>query len=173
MPDEPINLDPSGATSAGPGKLLTMLVAANFAVTLIVVVLFVLRIGPFNLAPPPAEDEMPAELAEAELPPPIYESMDKPIVANFKAGSRERYLQLVIQFMTRSEKTVLDIRKHMPAIIDGTYRELGTIRFEELQTNEGREALRQSVLNITRDVLERYTGEPGVDEVFFTTYVFQ
>lgn len=173
MSDEPIELDPAGG-GGGPGKLLTMLVAANFAVTLIVVVLFVLRIGPFDLTPPPAvEETTDAAMSEDELPPPIYESMDKPIVANFKAGSRERYLQLVVQFMTRSDETVLAIRKHMPAIIDATYRELGTIRFEELQTNEGREALRQSVLGITRDVLERYTGDPGVDEVFFTTYVFQ
>lgn len=172
MPDSAIELDDAGPAEAGPGKMLTMLVAANLLVTVVLVAGLALKIGPFNLMPPATEEEMEMD-EEAELMPAIYESMDKPIVANFRTGSRERYLQLVAQFMTRNEQTVLDIRAHMPAIIDATYGELGQVRFSELQTNEGREALRQSVLALTREILEKHTGDPGVEEVFFTTFVFQ
>ncbi len=173
MPDQAIELD-SGAppAAAGPGKLLTILVGANLLITVAMVAMLVLKVGPFDLTPPMEGEEM-AEEMEEELPPPIYESMDKPVVVNFRSGNKERYLQLVAQFLTRSDETVLEIRNHMPAIVDGIYRELGQTQFGELQTLEGREALRMSVLKLTQEVLEKHTGEPGVEEVFFTTFVFQ
>ncbi len=173
MPEKAIELDgEAGAPAAGPGKLLTMLVAANLLITVGLVAMLVLKVGPFNLMPAEESTEM-AEEMEEELPPPIYESMDKPVVVNFRSGSKERYLQLVAQFLTRSEDTVLEIRNHMPAIVDGIYRQLGQTQFAELQTLDGREALRMAVLKLTQEILEKHTGEPGVEEVFFTTFVFQ
>ncbi len=173
MPDNAIELGGNDVVAAaGPGKLLTMLVAANLLITVAFVAMLVLKVGPFNLMPEEPMDEMAEEMEEA-LPPPIYESMDKPVVVNFRSGSKERYLQLVVQFLTRSDETVLEIRKHMPAIVDGIYRQLGQTQFGELQTLDGREALRLAVLTLTQEILEKHTGETGVEEVFFTTFVFQ
>ncbi len=168
--EEVIELGPGGP-AAGPPKLLIMMVAANLLVTVALIALLALGIGPFG-HPEAAPDEAEAEEVE-ELRPAIYESMDKPLIATFRGHDRERYLQLVVQFMTRSDKTVLEIRKHMPAIVDAIYVELGRFSIAELESNDGRETLRQRVFELTQSVLKKHSVEDGIEEVFFTTYVFQ
>lgn len=170
--EQPIDLD-EGLPPARPGKMLTMLVAANLLITVALVALLVLGIGPFGHPEAADADTEEDEEIQEELRPAIYESMDKPIVANFRSDGRERYLQLVVQFMTRSDPTVLEIRKHMPAIVDAMYVELGKISIEELQSNEGREMLRQRIFDLTQAVLTKHAVEEGIEEVLFTTYVFQ
>lgn len=168
MTDEAIPLTDEPAK--GGNKLLTAMVGMQLLMTLAIFALFALKAGPF--APPPDPE---AEEAAEEVPaePAIYESMDKPVVANFTHKGRERYLQLVAQFMTRSDETVLAIRQHMPVIVDHVYRLLATYDFETIQSLEGRERLRSSVLEVAQEVMRVNTGETGVEEVYFTTYVFQ
>ncbi|MDJ0652719.1 MAG: flagellar basal body-associated FliL family protein [Xanthomonadales bacterium] len=172
MAEEVIDIAGDAAPSGGGGgsMLLTILVGVNLLITVAVVAMVFLGIGPF--APQPAAGT--EVVVEAEpLPPPMYESMDKPVIASVPAGDRTKYLQLVVQFMTRSDQTVLDIRTHMPAIVDAIYIQLSEYDHETLQTGEGRERLRQAILELSQSILERHTGEPGVEEVLFTTYVFQ
>ena len=168
MSEEAIQL--SEAPPAGGSKLLTILVATQLLLTVGIFAMFMLQMGPFAPAPDPSDpdaaEEVPAE-------PAIYESMDKPIVANFTHKGRERYLQLVAQFMTRSDETVLAIRQHMPVIVDHIYRLLAERDFETIQSLEGREELRGAVLMKVKEILAANTGDEGVEEVYFTTYVFQ
>jgi flagellar FliL protein len=165
MSDEAVEL--SEDSSGGGNKLLTILAGAQLLMTIGIFAMFMLQMGPF--APPPEE----ADMEDMPPEPAIYESMDSPIVANFTHQGRERYLQLVAQFMTRSDEAVLSIRTHMPVIVDHIYRLLATYDFEVIQSLEGRERLRSEVLMKAQEVLEANTGLPGIEEVYFTTYVFQ
>jgi len=158
----------SQSTSSG-SRLPTILMILNlFATTGLIAALFM---GLVPMGQPDIEEG--ASEVEVELAPAIYESMDKPVVANFPGKGRPRYLQLVVQFMTRSEDSVLAIRTHMPAIIDAIYVLLAKTDYESLQTLEGREVLRTNVRDISRQILEKQTGDPGIEQVFFTTYLFQ
>ena len=154
-----------------PGKLLPILVITNLLATVGLIAALFLGLVPMGTAEP-ADDAAAEEVVE-EIPPAIYESMDKPIVANFTADRQTRYLQLVVQFMTRSDEVVIEIRNHMPAIIDAIYVLLSQKDFGQLQTLDGREELRQEILGLTQNLLTEETGEPGVEGIYFTTFLVQ
>lgn len=169
MSEEAVEL--SEAPPAGGSKLVLMLVALNLLITVAALALFVLQIGPFKPAPMPMAGEVmpPAE----ELPPAIYESMDKPLVVTYQAGKRQRYLQLIAQFMTRSDETVLALRNHMPAILDEMYSVFSEVDFATVQSLEGRDMLREKIMMTTQEILSAHSSEHTIEAVFFTSYVFQ
>lgn len=153
--------------STAPSKLPLMLSMVNLVATLgLIAALALGLIGG-------TAESAPEEEVEEVVQPAIYESMDKPMVATFQAEGRHRYLQLVVQFMTRNPDTVLAIRTHMPAILDALYGELALMEFEMLQTTEGREVLRNRTLELSQTILAEHTGDPGVEQVYFTTFLFQ
>ena len=44
---------------------------------------------------------------------------------------------------------------------------------DDLQTREGKERLREQALKEIQHIVEGYTGKPGVEEVFFTSFLMQ
>jgi flagellar FliL protein len=45
--------------------------------------------------------------------------------------------------------------------------------YEELQTDEGRELLRQAALAELQTIIEKELGKPGIEKVLFTNLVMQ
>jgi flagellar protein FliL len=50
---------------------------------------------------------------------------------------------------------------------------LGQQKYLEMETREGKEALQNSVLGEVQRIITAETGKPGVEAVFFTTFVMQ
>jgi flagellar FliL protein len=75
--------------------------------------------------------------------------------------------------MTRDAKVKEDITKHFPQVRNNLVLLLSAKTYEELNTVEGKAALRKQVLKEVQKVLEAETGKEGIEDVYFTSFVMQ
>ncbi|RME32655.1 MAG: flagellar protein [Gammaproteobacteria bacterium] len=138
-----------------------VLVGASVAVTLMLV-------GGKEEAEPAGE-----EVVEAPKEP-HYFSLDPPFTVNLEGGGkRPRYLQITLDAMTYDEEVLEAVKQHMPLIRNNLVMLFGRQKLEELATPEGKEKLRQETLKTIQQVLEQETGKPGVEAVYFSSFVMQ
>lgn len=119
-----------------------------------------------------------AESASQEQTPPpptpaIYYPLKPPIVVNFAVKGRQRYLQAELTLMTRDGSVISTIELHQSMIRNALILLIGGHSFEELQTAEGKELLRQSCLQEIQRLLQQEIGKPGIEQVLFTDFVMQ
>ncbi|GJM04238.1 MAG: hypothetical protein DHS20C09_02290 [marine bacterium B5-7] len=103
----------------------------------------------------------------------VYFSLDPPFIVNFTGKSRARFLQVSIEGLTRDVKVKEDITKHFPQVRNNLVLLLSGKTYEELNTQEGKATLRKQVLKEVQKVLEAETGQEGVEDVYFTSFVMQ
>lgn len=114
--------------------------------------------------------------ANVETPaqqPAIYFDFKPPFIVNYQWQGRQRFVQVSLSVMTRKGAIVDAMQKHMPLIRNNLLMVFSAQEFEMLRTPEGKEALRQVVLEELQKILTEETGEPGVEQVLFTNFVMQ
>ena len=125
------------------------------------------------------EEAAPIELAAAEpekkepVEPAQYVPLDPPFVVSFDEDDGTRYLQLQVQAMARSEKTIEEIKKHAPALRNAFLFQLGSFKLEELATLAGKEKLRADLTTKANEVLTKNGSEGQIEELYFTNFVIQ
>jgi len=159
------NAGQPGAPSRGKGRLWIIVAVAG--------VVLAGGAGAFFLLPkkggtPPAAEAPAAAEAAGE---PIYLGMD-PFVVNFDHRGSIRYLQVELEVMARREETIGTVRHNMPAVRNRLIMLFSGQDFDVLRTVEGKEALRQAVLEAVNDVIG-LSGRDRVEEAFFTGFVLQ
>ena len=109
-----------------------------------------------------------------EKAPPIYIPLEPAFVVNFSDSSGgSRFMQANIQVMTREPEMEEAVKTHMPVIRNAIVLLLSSQSVEDVASIEGKEKLRAEVLEKIREILEERTGKPGVEEVYFTSFVIQ
>lgn len=103
----------------------------------------------------------------------IYIPLKPAIVVNYNSRGRQRFVEAKISLMLRSEAVLSAVELHMPMIRNSMVMTMGAQIYEDLQTPEGKEQLRQQLLKKTQAIVEAETGEPGVEQVLFTNFVMQ
>lgn len=120
------------------------------------------------------DDEAEEETEVVEARQPLnYVPLDPAFVVNFGDDSEVRFLQVTIELGTRDTSMVDQIREHRPAIRNNLVMLFSSQNPMELNTREGKEKLRDDTLAEVQKVLEEETGDPGVENVFFTSFVMQ
>ncbi len=114
------------------------------------------------------EGEESSVLGEAH-----YFSLDPPFIVNFTGKSRARFLQVSIEGMTRDATVKENISKHFPQVRNNLVLLLSSKTYDELNSPEGKAALRKQVLKEVQKVLEAETGKEGIEDVYFTSFVMQ
>jgi flagellar FliL protein len=113
--------------------------------------------------------------ARAEDPPatsqPNYHELSPSLIANLPTGAR--YVRCDVQLMTMDAGQLEDIQLHAPAIRHALLMLLSEQDGAKLNTPEGKEALRQEALRLTRATLQELTGRVGVEDLFFTAFFVQ
>lgn len=135
--------------------------------------LFVL--GFFDSSP---TDEVGTDVAAEEAPSnkpaaAIYFPIKPAFVINFPSKGRQRFLQVDVTVLTRDIAIFDAMQTHMPLIKNRLNMLMSSEVYEELQTSEGKELLRQKALQALQDIMQAEVGEPGVEEVLFTNFVMQ
>ena len=102
-----------------------------------------------------------------------YVPMDPPFVVNFNADTDIRFLQITVEVGTRDPEVVDLIKEHRPAIRNSLVMLFGNQDPHTLNTREGKEQLRDETLAEIQKVMQDETGDPGVENVFFTSFVMQ
>jgi len=186
---------PKGESSGGPSPMKLVIVGA---VALFVAVLGAQVAAPVlnrvieghsKASPAKAEGEeadaegaAPIELAAADaeksekkepVEPAQYVGLDPPFVVSFDEEDGTRYVQLQLQAMARSEKTVEEIKKHAPALRNSILFLLNSYKLEELTTLAGKEKLRGELTTKANEVLAKNGSEGQIEELYFTNFVIQ
>jgi flagellar FliL protein len=118
-----------------------------------------------------AEEEEPANTEP--LAPALYTALDPPFVVSFDDEDGARFVQLTLQAMTRSEKTVEAVKLHAPAIRNSVLYKLSGYELAALNTQAGKEQLRHDLLDAANEILAKNDVKLGIEELYFTSLVVQ
>ena len=102
-----------------------------------------------------------------------YVPLQPPFVVNLSDTEAMRYLQADMEVLCRDPKVVDDVKLHMPHLRDRILLLLSQQRVADLNTREGKEALQAKILLEIQNVLKKETGKPGVEALYFTSFVMQ
>lgn len=177
MADEDENSEAAAAPKGGGKKKLIILGSILLTLIILSIVGTIVALNMFS----GAEDEMlEAELVEEKAPeaqqarkPAVYYPLKPPIIVNFQARGRQRFLQADITLMMRDEMVVQAIETHMPMLRNALVLLFSGQVYEDLQTAEGKERLREESLAELQRLLQQEIGKPGVEQVLFTNFVMQ
>lgn len=113
------------------------------------------------------------EPAGPSKPEAFYEVLEPPFLTNYTVQGRPRYLQLTLALMAREQKAIDAAKTHMPVIRSRIVLLLSGEDFAMLQTDAGRLQLQQKILAAVQEILQKESGEAGIEQVFFTALVMQ
>lgn len=145
--------------------LVVLLVAVGVGVTL-----FALD---SPAAPEAAGGEAAASSSAQSKASAIYYPLKPEFITNYTVHGRQRFIKVDMTLMLRDNSVVPALELHMPALRNAIIMLLRGQVYEELQTPEGKELLRQHSLVAVQEVLEAEIGRPGVEQVLFTNFVMQ
>lgn len=168
---------PDTPAAGGGKKKIILLVIIALVLVAISVGGTLMALGIFG-----AEEEVAGEVvaaeettepAVAEKLPAIYYPLKPTIIVNFNARGKQRFLQAEVSLMVRENDVVAAIEEHSVMLQHSLLMLFGAQDYDEMQTAEGKELLRQQALEVVRGKLEQEIGKPGVEQVLFTSFVMQ
>lgn len=119
------------------------------------------------------EEETAVEEVEEKRPAAIYFPIKPAFVVNFPSRGKQRYLQVDVTILTRDIAIFDAMQKHMPLIKNRLNMLMSSETYEDLQTEEGKELMRQRSLQALQEIMQTEMGKDGVEEVLFTNFVMQ
>lgn len=120
----------------------------------------------------PAAEEV-AETPANTVPTAVYHNMRPPYIINYLTGSKPRYLQAEISIMARNTRAIEAVITHMPLIRSRIINFLTEQNFLELQTQEGKEAVREGIVKLINETLADHEVVPGIESALLTNFVLQ
>lgn len=103
----------------------------------------------------------------------IYVSLHPAFTANFEQKGSARFLQVSVEVMTREPEVEKLIKMHMPAIRNDLLMLFSARSSDSLTTPDGKKQLQADTLSTVQEILARESGEPGVEAVYFTSFVME
>jgi len=103
----------------------------------------------------------------------IYFAFPDPFTVNFETDQGLRFLQVSLEVMSYQQEAIDGIQTHMPAIKNNIILLLSNQSYGTLVSLEGKEKIRQNILNEIQGILTKHKVKAKVQEVYFTTFVMQ
>jgi flagellar FliL protein len=123
-------------------------------------------------APEVVVDEKGKPAGEPKAPP-LYLPLDPPLVVSLDDNGSIRFLQVTVELMARDEHIINDLKTHTPVIRNNLLMMLGGQNIAALTNRDEKEKLRQLSLAEVQKIMKENTGEPGIEDLYFTTFVVQ
>jgi len=114
-----------------------------------------------------AEDEEDTPVGD------IYVPLEPNFTINYTDNNRLRYMTLALSLVVETNEAALDINAHSDALRHEIILLVSSKSDETFKTHEGREQLREELLERIQMVLEQEVGEPLVSQVYITDMVLQ
>lgn len=155
-------------------KLIIIIVAGVLVIGIGIAAALLLMMGGDD-----AEEEAEAQEAVAEevaptKGPAIYIKFKPEFIVNYQVGTRQRYLQIYMEAMTRNPAIAEALEMHSPMIRSAIISLLSQQSYEYLRTAEGRADIRIKLQEEIQRLLTQETGiQDGLEQVLFTNYVMQ
>lgn len=103
----------------------------------------------------------------------FYFDMSKPIVVDFPKGSAVKHGRISLSMLIEDAETMSVLKKNEPMILNNLLMLIGSQDSGVLNTREGKDVLRNAILENMNAVLKKMAGKGHVEEVFFTSFVMQ
>jgi len=103
----------------------------------------------------------------------VYIPMQPAFVANFEGTAEQHFIQIEVTLVTHDGSVEDATKIHMPLLRNALVMLFGAQSFDNMQTMEGKEKLRQQALLDLQAILKKELGKNAIDDVLFTSVVMQ
>ena len=125
------------------------------------------------ISPPAAQGDEPAEDTSTPKPA-LFASLHPPLVVNFLDSYGDaHFMQITLEVLSRDQVIIDEVRNHAAVIRNSLILMYGSVNYDFVTTREGKEKMLADALEEIRGIIERETGETGVEAVFFTNLIIQ
>lgn len=119
-----------------------------------------------------AQDE--PEAADGAVTSAIYIPLKPPFVVNYGGVGRLKYFKAELSVRVKDTVSANSVRHHMPLIRNNLVLLFSRQTDAELESQEGKEALRQAALAEIKTIVEAEDGSSeGILDLFFSSLVIQ
>ena len=103
----------------------------------------------------------------------LYVAMPRPFVFNVPGANRDRLVEIKVQLMLRGYDNEEQVKMHIPSVEGALLKVFSTANADDLVTEAGKKAIRDSALKEVQKKMEELTGNQVVEAVLFTGFVMQ
>lgn len=122
---------------------------------------------------PPAGDKAKTQEAHPLARTELYLPLDPAFVVNLREGDALRYLQVGITLMSHDPKSFDVVKNADPVIRNALLLLFSSQSYAEMVDPAGRTQLQAKALAAVQEIVKERTGRPGVDALYFTSFVIQ
>jgi flagellar FliL protein len=154
-----------GTKKKGKGKLLVILA---------IVVLAAGGGGAFFMLKgghPKSAEQAAADAAKAK--PAVYLQLDPAFVVNFQDDTALRFLQVGVNVMSHDPEAINAAKESDPEIRNALLMLFSAQDVKTLSDVKGKQKLQAAALAEVQRVLKEKIGRPGVDALYFTSFIMQ
>ena len=120
-----------------------------------------------------AADGGAAAVKDAKKTPEIYLPMDPAFVVNFKSDQEQSYLQVGVTLMSHDQAAIEAAKAADPVIRNALVLLFSSQNSTDLAGVQGKQKLQAQALDAVRKIISERTGHPGIDALYFTSFVMQ
>ena len=146
-------------------------------IILIIVALLVLGGGGAGLyaafGPKHAPADKSAEQAAEKKKPELFLPLDPAFVVNFRDDQSARYLQVGVTLMSHEQSALDAAKEAQPVIRNQLLLLFSGQSYTSLIDAAGKEKLQAQALAAVQKIVQERTGKPGIDALYFTSFVMQ
>lgn len=110
-----------------------------------------------------------AKLVKDEL----YLPLDPAFVVNFRDDDSLRYLQVGVTLMSHDPDAISVAKNADPVIRDALVSLFSSKDYSIISDPAGRQKLQEQALAAVREIVQKRLGRPGIDALYFTSFVMQ
>ncbi|MBD8881920.1 flagellar basal body-associated FliL family protein [Rhodanobacter sp. 7MK24] len=103
----------------------------------------------------------------------LYMPLDPAFVVNFKDGDSLRYLQVSVTLMSYDQKALDAAKDANPVVRDALVSLFSNQEYSIISSADGRRKLQEQALAAVQKIVKERTGKPGIDALYFTSFVMQ
>lgn len=103
----------------------------------------------------------------------LYLALEPAFVVNLSEGDSPHYLQVGITLMAHDDKAIDTAKAADPVIRDAMVSLLGSQSASVIGTPAGRKKLQAEALAAVQKVVQARLGRPGIEALYFTSFVIQ
>lgn len=168
--DQELKLDADKATGKVSKKIIIIAVVVILLLASTAVALFfVLGTDKSDTAKSDANNA-----AVATVEGPIqYHTLGQSFVVNFVTQTRQHYVKLSIDVVTRNPEVISALEHHQPMVRNEILRIVGEKGFNSLRSIESKLALQQELKEHLAKILKQEADVEGLQAVIFTEFVMQ
>jgi len=111
--------------------------------------------------------------AAAKAKPAVYMQLDPAFVVNFQDENALRFLQVGVNVMSHDPEAIAAAREADPEIRNALLMLFSAQDVKSLSDVKGKQKLQSAALAEIQRVLKEKIGRPGVDAVYFTSFIMQ